>query len=54
MTKTQKKISKKLKSKDTQTAFVELVRLQQASLGGYESWEKAHWDRYKTKNEAAV
>ena len=50
MTKTQKKISKKLKSKDTQMAFVELVRVQQAYLGGYEAWEKAHWDRYAIKD----
>ena len=50
MTKTQKKISKKLKSKDTQMAFVELVRVQQAYLGGYEAWEKAHADRYAIKD----
>ena len=50
MTKTQKKISKKLKSKDTQMAFVELVRLQQAYLGGYEACEKAHSARYAIKN----
>jgi len=50
MTKTQKKISKKLKSKDTQMAFVELVRVQQAYLGGYEDWEQAHSDRYAIKN----
>jgi len=50
MTKTQKKISKKLKSKDTQMAFVELVRVQQAYLGGYEAWEKAHLDRYAIKD----
>ena len=50
MTKTQKKISKKLKSKDTQMAFVELVRVQQAYLGGYEAWEQAHADRYAIKN----
>ena len=45
-----KKISKKLKSKDTQMAFVELVRVQQAYLGGYEAWEKAHSDRYAIKD----
>ena len=50
MTKTQKKISKKLKSKDTQMAFVELVRVQQAYLGGYEAWEQAHSDRYAIKD----
>jgi hypothetical protein len=50
MTKTQKKISKKLKSIDTQMAFVELVRVQQAYLGGYEAWEQAHSDRYAIKN----
>ena len=50
MTKTQKKISKKLKSKDTQMAFVELVRVQQAYLGGYEAWEQAHSDRYTIKD----
>ena len=50
MTKTQKKISKKLKSKDTQMAFVELVRVQQAYLGGYEAWEQTHSDRYAIKD----
>jgi hypothetical protein len=50
MTKTQKKISKKLKSKDTQTAFVQLIRMQQASLGGYKAWEKVHLARYKIKD----
>ena len=50
MTKTQKKISKKLKSKETQMAFVELVRVQQAYIGGYEAWEKAHSDRYAIKD----
>ena len=50
MTKTQKKISKKLKSKDTQMAFVELVRVQQAYLGGYEAWEQAHSDRHAIKD----
>ena len=50
MTKTQKKISKKLKSKDSQAAFVQLIRMQQLFLGGYEAWEKAHLDRYETKN----
>jgi predicted Fe-S protein YdhL (DUF1289 family) len=47
MTKVQKKISKRLNSKDTQAAFVQLIRLQQSYLGGYEDWEKAHRDRYK-------
>ena len=42
MTKTQKKISKKLKSKDNQAAFLALIRMQQTCLGGYENWEKAH------------
>jgi hypothetical protein len=50
MTKPQKKISKKLKSKDTQTAFVQLICLQQASIGGYEAWEKAHLNRYEIKD----
>ena len=50
MTKTQKKISKKLNSKDSQAAFVQLIRMQQLFLGGYEAWEKAHLDRYETKN----
>jgi hypothetical protein len=50
MTKTQKKISKKLKSIDTQMAFVELVRVQQAYLGGYEAWEQAYSDRYAIKD----
>ena len=49
MTKAQKKISKKLKSKDSQAAFVQLIRLQQTCLGGYENWEKAHSERYKVK-----
>ena len=53
MTKSQKKISKKLKSKETQTAFVQLICLQQVSLGGYEAWEKAHLDRYEIKDKAA-
>ena len=50
MTKTQKKISKKLKSKDIQMAFMELVRVQQAYLGGYEAWEQAHSDLYAIKD----
>ena len=50
MTKVQKKISKRLNSKDTQVAFVRLIRMQQTSLGGYEDWEKAHGDRYKIRN----
>ena len=50
MTKTQKKISKKLKSKVSQAAFVQLIRMQQTCLGGYEDWEKAHSDRYDPKN----
>jgi hypothetical protein len=50
MTKTQKKISKKLKSKDTQAAFLQLIRIQQTGLGGYETWKKAHLDRYEIKN----
>jgi len=49
MTKTQKKISKKLKSKDTQTAFLRLIRMQQTCLGGYEDWEKAHLDKHNSK-----
>ena len=47
MTKIQKKISKRLNSKDTQVAFVRLIRMQQTCLGGYDDWEKAHRDRYK-------
>ena len=43
------KISKKLKSKDSQAVFVQLIRLQQTCLGGYENWEKAHSDRYNVK-----
>jgi hypothetical protein len=50
MTKTQKKISKKLKSKGTQAAFVQLIRMQQSCLGGYEAWEKAHLEQYEIKN----
>lgn len=46
MTKTQKKISKSLKSKDKQLAFEQLVRMQQAVLGGYEAWAKAHKKKY--------
>ena len=50
MTKTQKKISKALKSKDKQLAFEQLIKLQQAVLGGYESWETAHKQRYRGKD----
>jgi hypothetical protein len=50
MTKTQKKISKSLKSKDKQLAFEQLVRMQQAVLGGFEAWEKAHKRRYRAKD----
>ena len=50
MTKTQKKISKKLKSKDTQTAFLRLIRMQQTCLGGYEDWEKAHLAKNNAKH----
>ena len=50
MTKAQKKISKKLKSKDSQAAFLQLIRMQQTCLGGYEGWEKAHLDRYNPKS----
>ena len=50
MTRTQKKISKKLKSKDSQAAFVQLIRMQQTCLGGYSDWEKAHSDRYDPKS----
>ncbi len=49
MTKIQKKICKKLKSKDTQAAFLQLIRMQQYYLGGYEDWEKAHCDRYNVR-----
>ena len=47
MTKTQKKISKKLKTKDTQKAFIQLIRMQQRCLGGYEAWDRAHEDRIR-------
>ena len=50
MTKIQKKISKSLKSKDKQLAFEELVKMQQAQLGGFENWEKAHKERYRGKH----
>ena len=50
MTKAQKKISKSLKSKDKQLAFEELVRMQQAVLGGFEAWEKAHKKKYRHKD----
>ena len=50
MTKVQKKISKRLNSKDTQAAFVQLIRMQQNFLGGYEDWEKAHRDRYNFRD----
>ena len=50
MTKTQKKISKTLKSKDKQSAFEALVRMQQAQLGGFKAWEKAHKQRYQRKD----
>ena len=47
MTKVQKKISKALKSKDKQIAFIGLVRMQQIVIGGYEGWEKYHKKRYE-------
>ena len=50
MTKIQKKISKRLNSKDTQVAFMQLIRMQQTCLGGYEDWEKAHRYRYKIQD----
>ena len=50
MTKTQKKISKRLKSKDTKAAFLRLIRMQQNCLGGYEDWERDHVARYHSKN----
>ena len=50
MTKIQKKISKSLKSKDKQLAFVELIRMQQNLLGGFEAWERAHEQRYWGKD----
>jgi predicted Fe-S protein YdhL (DUF1289 family) len=50
MTKIQKKISKSLKSKDKQLAFETLVKMQQAQLGGFETWEKAHKERYRGKH----
>ena len=52
MTKIQKKISKSLKSKAKQLAFEELVKMQQAVLGGFEAWEKAHKKRYKDRSPA--
>ena len=50
MTKIQKKISKSLKSKDKQLAFLELIRMQQNLLGGFETWEMAHKQRYSDKD----
>ena len=50
MTRAQKKIGKSLKSKDKQLAFEELVRMQQAVLGGYEAWEKAHKKKHRRKD----
>ena len=50
MTKAQKKISKSLKSKDKQLAFEGLVRMQQAVLGGFEAWEKAHKKKHRDKD----
>ena len=50
MTKIQKKISKSLKSKDKQLAFLELIRMQQNLLGGFETWERAHKQRYSGKD----
>ena len=49
MTKIQK-ISKSLKSKDKQLAFLELIRMQQNLLGGFETWERAHKQRYAGKD----
>ena len=42
MTKIQKKISKTLKTREKQQAFVDLIRMQQKLLGGYDKWEKSH------------
>ena len=50
MTKIQKKISKSLKSKDKQLAFLELIKMQQNLLGGFETWERAHKQRYAGKD----
>ena len=54
MTKTQKKISKSLKSKDKQLAFKQLVKMQQAVLGGYEAWEKAHEQKHRSKGRSTI
>jgi hypothetical protein len=48
--KNSKKISKTLKSKEKQLAFEALVRMQQAQLGGFKTWEKAHKQRYQRKD----
>ena len=50
MTKIQKKISKSLKSKKKRLAFEELVKTQQARLGGFETWENTHKKRYRDKH----
>ncbi|MCH2077274.1 MAG: DUF1289 domain-containing protein [Rhodobacteraceae bacterium] len=38
MTKSQKKIFKKLKKNAERAAFIEMLKHQQAQLGGYEAW----------------
>ena len=50
MTKTQKKISKSLNSKNKQLAFIGLVKMQQAVLGGFSAWETAHKKKYRAKD----
>ncbi len=50
MTKTQRKISKSLKSKNKQLAFEGLVKMQQAVLGGFAAWETAHKNKYRAKD----
>ena len=50
MTRIQKKISKILKSKDKQLAFVELIRMQQSLLGDFENWEKVRSRQKGAKN----
>ena len=42
MTKTQKKIAKKLKKEKQQEAFMSLVIAQQNVIGGYDHWEGAY------------
>ena len=42
MTKTQKKLFKALKKSDQQSAFVQMLQIQQAHMGKYRHWTVAY------------